>query len=507
VDTGDNFGSWLKDLGGNGGLSSRSMPSRGGGRKDKHKKQMDELAQEMKLLNWHKLANEAALKAALISTKKMKNMEKRLPHQVAGSFQSQEEKAQWMQQIIAEEQSKPLEVNADFISNYTIKEQREEERLETEVRRHIESLEALRKNLAEREDLKRRNRDYRDQKEQLAYDKAAGILGKNVSQQTNAQRGRYQQPESETSFSSTLPLNGQHPKSQVSGTLSKVINSLDKLVELEKRISRLEANPSKLSANEGSTVRAQMRFSKKRSIGSRSAPSKTYYSVQVSRNAKASNRQQRFGATSTGVRKPNPRQKNRQKFPKIRTQPPKQPRQNNYMRSQNRATGGGVERRKREPKRSKAEERMLKKAKEAERAERQDKLINKWMQDKKKKASARKRVTPGSRVTKGAASGIRNKNPHMQQFHEIRKQFEKKKAELRMSNSGGAPASGSALKAARQQKRDRTAPARQQSTNTNRSNRLPKLKTSTRPDNGKQPTFPPSFGVGGTGIKGTRQAW
>jgi hypothetical protein len=38
-----------------------------------------------------------------------------------------------MQQIIAEEQSKPLEVNADFISNYSTKEQREEERLETEV--------------------------------------------------------------------------------------------------------------------------------------------------------------------------------------------------------------------------------------------------------------------------------------------------------------------------------------------------------------------------------------
>jgi hypothetical protein len=35
---------------------------------------MEELAQEMKLLNWHKLANEAALKAALISTKKSKGI-------------------------------------------------------------------------------------------------------------------------------------------------------------------------------------------------------------------------------------------------------------------------------------------------------------------------------------------------------------------------------------------------------------------------------------------------
>ena len=33
---------------------------------------MEELANEMKLLNWHKLANEAALKAALIRTKRLK---------------------------------------------------------------------------------------------------------------------------------------------------------------------------------------------------------------------------------------------------------------------------------------------------------------------------------------------------------------------------------------------------------------------------------------------------
>ena len=33
---------------------------------------LDQLEQEMKLLQWHKLANEAALKAALIRTRKLK---------------------------------------------------------------------------------------------------------------------------------------------------------------------------------------------------------------------------------------------------------------------------------------------------------------------------------------------------------------------------------------------------------------------------------------------------
>lgn len=42
---------------------------------------MEDLQAEMKLLNWHKLANEAALKAALIRTKKLKKTEKPAPSQ------------------------------------------------------------------------------------------------------------------------------------------------------------------------------------------------------------------------------------------------------------------------------------------------------------------------------------------------------------------------------------------------------------------------------------------
>ena len=38
--------------------------------------QLAELEQEMKLLQWHKLANEAALKAALIRTRKLKREQK-----------------------------------------------------------------------------------------------------------------------------------------------------------------------------------------------------------------------------------------------------------------------------------------------------------------------------------------------------------------------------------------------------------------------------------------------
>ena len=59
------------------------------------------LEQEMKLLSWHKVANDAALKAALIRTKKLRSTSKDTLHK-----QRLREKALWMRQIIEEEQQK-----------------------------------------------------------------------------------------------------------------------------------------------------------------------------------------------------------------------------------------------------------------------------------------------------------------------------------------------------------------------------------------------------------------
>ena len=63
--------------------------------------QMEELEQEMKLLHWHKLANEAALKAALIRTRKLKKVEGEDARREA-----LQERAEWMQQIIEEARQK-----------------------------------------------------------------------------------------------------------------------------------------------------------------------------------------------------------------------------------------------------------------------------------------------------------------------------------------------------------------------------------------------------------------
>lgn len=111
-------------------------------------KGMDNLRAEIKLLHWHKLANEAALKAALLKTKKIKaqggGTTRPVPAMTTLSMPT-EERAAWMQQVIEEEQSKPLQVTKDFMSKYEEKEKENEGRLDNEVAAHIRSLRNLRK--------------------------------------------------------------------------------------------------------------------------------------------------------------------------------------------------------------------------------------------------------------------------------------------------------------------------------------------------------------------------
>ena len=129
----------------------------------------DELQAEMKLLNWHKLANEAALKTALIRTKKLRKMDKSPPSK------SLQEKAAWMQQVIEEEQRKPLQVSKDFIQKYEEHEKAEEERLDSEVQRHIDVLRKLREKVKERDDLRKRKEVYREKKEIIREEKQRAL--------------------------------------------------------------------------------------------------------------------------------------------------------------------------------------------------------------------------------------------------------------------------------------------------------------------------------------------
>lgn len=249
-----------------------------GGPKKRNASQIKELEQEMKLLHWHKLANEAALKAALIRTKKLKASS----NNPMAAVESRRERAQWMQQIIEEEQNKPLEVNEDFIIKYEKKEREEEERLEDEVQRHIESLQKIKKNLRAKEEVRRRTMIYRDKRKAL-----------------KASLGNYGSPNDPTSGSGGLPQmilvpDGTNPESEsqyapggapgapgMHGTLSKVINSLDKLVDLEKRIARLETDVGPDSpVGDNHTKRTRIKFTKRKAESQGKVPARNIFSVK-----------------------------------------------------------------------------------------------------------------------------------------------------------------------------------------------------------------------------------
>ena len=257
--------------------ASKGIAGDTGGPKKRNASQIQELEQEMKLLHWHKLANEAALKAALIRTKKLKASS----NNPMAAVESRRERAQWMQQIIEEEQNKPLEVNEDFIIQYEKKEREEEERLEDEVQRHIESLQKIKKNLRAKEEVRRRTMIYRDKRKAL-----------------KASLGNYGSPNDPTSGNGGLPQmilvpDGINPESDnqyapgapgapgMHGTLSKVINSLDKLVDLEKRIARLETDVGPDSpVGDNHAKRTRIKFTKRKAESQGKVPARNIFSVK-----------------------------------------------------------------------------------------------------------------------------------------------------------------------------------------------------------------------------------
>ncbi|TYZ65302.1 hypothetical protein PybrP1_002310, partial [[Pythium] brassicae (nom. inval.)] len=123
--------------------TSRTAVGMGTSRKGKARtlSQTDELQQEMKLLNWHKLANEAALKAAIIKTNKIKREDSHLSR--ALTYEDTEDKQLRIQQIIEEEQLRPLEVNSEFFRDFEARELRDEMKLEDDVQRHVQHLKRL----------------------------------------------------------------------------------------------------------------------------------------------------------------------------------------------------------------------------------------------------------------------------------------------------------------------------------------------------------------------------
>ncbi|GBG31756.1 Hypothetical Protein FCC1311_079812 [Hondaea fermentalgiana] len=250
---------------------------------------LKELKQEMKLLRWHKLANEAALKAAIIKTKRLKGKEAK--HTGATR---QLEKAAWMQQVIQEEQGKPLEVTEDFIREYQGKEAVEDHRVEKDMKRHLTNLKRVKENFEQRAEIHQRNQTYKEKK--LLLDRKAqaiadqgGVTGGKALPPIGASMDADPMASVSLQNASSLLSDTQGPLGTGQKNMAKVVSSLDRLMELEKRISLLErdaddgGNPARRSG--GGHGAKKVVFAKQRVAANAVEPARTKYHVRVNRKA------------------------------------------------------------------------------------------------------------------------------------------------------------------------------------------------------------------------------
>ena len=426
--------------------------------------EQEQLQAEMKLLNWHKLANDAALKAALLKTKQMKERDAR--PRGAETIRAQ---AAWMQRVIEEEQSKPLQVSKDFVLSYQERERKEEERLDSEVNRHIECLKRLREQIEKREAMKSKKEAYRRAK---AATQQPSVPSSRVG-------GRKSVPGNDESGAVTMT-------DQAAGTLTTVISSLDRLVDLERRIASLEKDSifdrvemaaggasAGASVQSGGTRRGgNLSFTKQRIPPSTVRPSRDVYAV-------------RLAAKGGGGRG-------------------------------GRGGGGGLRR-----------PAGYREAPEPAGATRQDAAINSWLNRKKQreqqraqKAFSRANGDAGQPPRRGAASGRRGKNPSQQKFLDMKRQVEKRKDNMRRGGAAAAsrrPLGAAGVYKASTKRRIKTnAPARG-------GTRLPKVggqragyattnaaygagRGTNRAKNGAR-TLPHIAGGGVKGVRGVKQAW
>jgi len=394
--------------------SSRKLTKKGGtsGSKNATKKsdsgsQMKNLEAEMQLLSWHKIANEQALKAALIRTKKMKRPEN------PGTIKSLQDKAGWMHQVIEEEQRKPLQVSKDYMMDYEEKERAHQVKLDDEVQRHIETLRKMRIKAEDRDDARKRKAQFASTKVHLAREKGRLLNGNKTTASSSRRPSARSRPETTSRISDD--------NQSESGDLTTVISSLDKLVALEKRISSLEDNSAYDDMHTNDTKgrtqkpRTGFQFTKKKAAPSVSLPAcRTYYSVKVTgkqpRN-RAPQSRQATGLTSRFSQGRRPPQEG------------KSSRRLVSLKNDRRRTGG--------------EGTFLTGMPEEDEA---NQMTSQQRGSKPLTRASEKRFATGRTYQKrrkdplagkGASGGKKHGNAAMQSFHDLRGQMEKRKANMR----------------------------------------------------------------------------
>lgn len=409
---------------------------------------------ELKLLEWHKMANDAAMKAALVQTKSMKSTG---PHnEKILTPQFKEDDKRWMRKVINEENAKPLEVSRDFVLDYERREKENSERLATQVEQHIHTLRNLRGKLEQRVDLKSRTDEYRDFQREFRHKKNAVLEGKTIEEYSKSR---------EMSSSVAATPGGQLPptKKKPTSDLSHVLNSLSRLSELENRISKLETGnifDNLLEAEQNPRVPESVHdidFKKKRTLGEsggKTGSVRVVYSVQPGRKNLSNDPLARGAARGTGARginairqqrgagstggggggggtfltgvgdeNGNPVEERRERM-----------RREQQMKLAQASSGQKALRDRIQAKKSRGRDQSLGR----QRHEEAMGELNRRKQELNRRSQ--RAAPPTVRATKGASAGVSTGNRHLQEFNNMKKGFQKRNE--RVAASTGPPRRG-----------------------------------------------------------------
>mmetsp|Transcript_20506 Transcript_20506/g.22277 ORF Transcript_20506/g.22277 Transcript_20506/m.22277 type:complete len:545 (+) Transcript_20506:198-1832(+) len=436
------------------------------------KSRKEKLQAELQLLEWHKMANAAAIKGALLQTKSLKQQTRDQPK--VAPFQAEED-SKWIKRVIQQEHIKPLEVSKDFVLDYERKEKENADRLANQVDRHIGTLKQLRMKLEARHDLKTRTEEYRTWQRDFLPKKHAVMVGKTLAEfEATSQSPTTKQEIDEINdelINKTLNKANNATQSQ---ELSNVLESLSKLADLEKRISSLEKENKydQLVAMESPSAnqRTQFEFRKKRDVvqnihqdnsvmpaaarGGGGGPMGMVYEVRTKK-------QQQQGASSkwkvnlpsgAGAQVAKAKRNNQYDTDEYETEYDNDGDDNVFITAQRSEASILRERQKRERMRQKelapAGVKSLKSRITARKGRQKEQVIGARKHDEAMKEMARRKADQLSKKlnngnsrqpanarrvtapTKGIAAGIKTKNKHLQEFHQMKSGFSKRKDEI-----------------------------------------------------------------------------
>lgn len=412
---------------------------------------------ELKLLEWHKMANDAAMKAALVQTKAMKATDHGNKKTVTPQFK--EDDKRWMRKVINEENAKPLEVSRDFVLDYERREKENSERLSSQVEQHIHTLRNLRGKLEQRVDLKSRTDEYREFQREFKHKKNAVLEGKTIEEFSKSR----EMSSSATGTGDVLPPMKKKPTSD----LSHVLNSLSRLSELEGRISKLESGnifDNLVDAEENPKVPESVHdidFKKKRTMGQgagRGGPQRVMYTVQPGRRGVSNDPLARGVARGTGARGINAIRNNRnmggggggtfltgmgdENLPNPVEERRERMRREQQLKLSQASSGQKNLRSRIQAKKVRGKEQTMGQ-------QRHEEAMNE-LNRRKQELNRRARPNPAAvsvRATKGASAGVHSKNRHMQEFNNIKKGFQKRNEQVNASTGPvrrgmGAPGLG-----------------------------------------------------------------